>query len=101
MAMGLYKSQRSRITTAGPGSSTAALVKVSGDSSGGFEAELSSYGKSSRALGPVVGAYGEMSGDVYVIAKELRLFQRRILRCLLKSPKNFGAKFFLKKKIWR
>ena len=45
------------------------------DSSGGFEAELSSYGKRGRVLGPVVGAYGEMSDDVYVItevvAKEL------------------------------
>ena len=40
-----------------------------GDSSYGFEAELSSYGKRSKVLGPVVGAYGEMSDDVYVIAE--------------------------------
>ena len=40
-----------------------------GDSSGGFEAELSSYGKNGRALGLVAGAFGEMSGDVYVIAE--------------------------------
>ena len=40
-----------------------------GDSSDGFEAELNSYGKRGRVLGPVVGAYGEMSDDVYVIAE--------------------------------
>ena len=40
-----------------------------GDSSDGFEAELSSYGKRGKVLGPVVGAYGEMSDDVYVIAE--------------------------------
>ena len=33
------------------------------------KAELSSYGKRGKVLGPVVGAYGEMSDDVYVIAE--------------------------------
>ena len=36
-----------------------------GDSSDGFDAELSIYGKDSRVLGLVVGAYGETSDDVY------------------------------------
>ena len=40
-----------------------------GDSSDRSEAELSSYGKSGKVPGPVVGAYGEMSDDVYVIAE--------------------------------
>ena len=39
------------------------------DSSDGFEAELGSYGKRGKVLGPVVGAYGELSDDVYVIAE--------------------------------
>ena len=38
-------------------------------SSDGFEAELSSYGNRGKVLGPVVGAYGEMPDDVYVISK--------------------------------
>ena len=44
-------------------------VGFGGDSSDGFEAELSSYGKRGRVVGSVVGAYGEMSDDVYVIAE--------------------------------
>ena len=40
-----------------------------GDSSDGFEAELSSYGKRGKVLGPVVGAYGEMSDNIYVTAE--------------------------------
>ena len=34
----------------------------------GFEAELNSYGQGGRALGPVVGAFGEMSDDVKELA---------------------------------
>ena len=30
---------------------------------------LANYGKRGKVLGPVVGAYGEMSDDVYVIAE--------------------------------
>ena len=40
-----------------------------GDSSDGFDAELSSYRKKGKVLGPVVGAVGEMSDDVYVVAE--------------------------------
>ena len=39
-----------------------------GDMRGGFDAELSSYGQAGRILGPVVGAFGEISSDVQVIA---------------------------------
>ena len=39
-----------------------------GDTRDGFEAELNSNGKSGRVLGPVVGAFGEMSGDVKELA---------------------------------
>ena len=35
---------------------------------GGFDAELNSYGQARRVIGPVVGAFGEMSSDVQVIA---------------------------------
>ena len=35
-----------------------------GDTRDGFEAELNSYGQGGRVLGPVVGAFGEMSDDV-------------------------------------
>ena len=35
----------------------------------GFDAELSSYGKKGRVLGPVVGAFGELSDGVNVIAE--------------------------------
>ena len=58
----------------GPRSPKAALVgcelALGKDSSGCFEAELSSYRKGGRILGPVVGAFGEMD-IVYVIAKEV------------------------------
>ena len=40
-----------------------------GGPSGGVDAELSSYGKKGRALGPVVGAFGEMSDGAYIIAE--------------------------------
>ena len=40
-----------------------------GDSSDGFDAELSSYGKKGRALGPVIDAFGEMFDGVCVIAE--------------------------------
>ena len=33
-----------------------------------FEAELNSYGQGGRVLGPVVGAFGEMSDDVKELA---------------------------------
>ena len=36
---------------------------------GGFDAELNSYGQAGRVIGPVVGAFGEMSSDVHTIAK--------------------------------
>ena len=39
-----------------------------GDTRDGFEAELSSYGQGGRVLGPVVGAFGEMSDDVKELA---------------------------------
>ena len=39
-----------------------------GDTRDGFEAELNSYGQGGRVLGPVVGAFGEMSDDVKELA---------------------------------
>ena len=42
---------------------------LGGDSSGGFDAELSTYGRNGKVLGVVVGAYGETSDDAYVIAE--------------------------------
>ena len=43
----------------------------------GFEVELSSYGQGSRVLGPVVGAFGEISDNVKklanAVAKEFAL----------------------------
>jgi hypothetical protein len=39
-----------------------------GDTRDGFEAELNSYGQGGRVLGPVVGAFGEMSDDVKDLA---------------------------------
>ena len=39
-----------------------------GDTHDGFEAELSSYGQGGRVLGPVVGAFGEISEDVKELA---------------------------------
>ena len=40
-----------------------------GDMHGGFDPELNSYGQAGRVIGPVVGAFGETSSDVHVIAK--------------------------------
>ena len=40
-----------------------------GDSSDGFDAELNSHGKRGEVLGLVVGAYGEASDAVYLIAE--------------------------------
>ena len=39
-----------------------------GDTRDGFEAELNSYGQGGRVLGPVVGAFAEMSDDVKELA---------------------------------
>ena len=39
-----------------------------GDTRDGFEAELNSYGQGGRVLGPVIGAFGEMSDDVKELA---------------------------------
>ena len=36
---------------------------------GGFDPELNSYGQAGRVIGPVVGAFGEMSSDDHLIAK--------------------------------
>ena len=36
---------------------------------GGFDAELNTYGQAGKVIGPVVGAFAEMSSDVHVIAK--------------------------------
>ena len=41
---------------------------LQGDTRDGFEAELNSYGQGGRVLGPVVGAFGEMSDDVKELA---------------------------------
>ena len=67
-----------------------------GDSSDGFEAELSSYGKRGKVLGPVVGAYGEMSDDVYVIAEAVAE-ELATEHCGFYSDKKQGvvAAFFL------
>ena len=67
-----------------------------GDSSDGFEAELSSYGKRGEVLGPVVGAYGEMSDDVYVIAEAVAE-ELATEHCGFYSDKKQGvvAAFFL------
>ena len=64
--------------------------------SDGFEAELSSYGKMSKVLGPVVGAYGEMSDDVYVIAEAVAE-ELATEHCGFYSDKKQGAvsAFFL------
>ena len=48
-----------------------------GDSSDGFDAELSSYRKKGKVLGPVVGAVGEMSDGVYVIAEAVAVQWQR------------------------
>ena len=40
-----------------------------GDMQDGFDAELNTYGQGGRVIGPVVGAFAEMSSDVHVIAK--------------------------------
>ena len=40
-----------------------------GDMQDGFDAELNTYGQAGRVIGPVVGAFAEMSSDVHVIAK--------------------------------
>jgi hypothetical protein len=40
-----------------------------GDMRDGFDAELNSYGQAGMVIGPVVGAFGEMSSDVHAIAK--------------------------------
>ena len=40
-----------------------------GDPGDGFDAELGSYGKQGRALGPVVGAFWEMPDDDYAIVE--------------------------------
>ena len=42
-----------------------------GDTRDGFEAEISSYGQGGRVLGPVVGAFGEMSEDVKELANAM------------------------------
>ena len=67
-----------------------------GDSSDGFEAELNSYGKRGKVLGPVVGAYGEMSDDVYVIAEAVAE-ELATEHCGFYSDKKQGvvAAFFL------
>ena len=39
-----------------------------GDTRDGIEAELNSYGQGGTVLGPVVGAFGEMSEDVKELA---------------------------------
>ena len=48
----------------------------------GFDAELNSYGQAGEVIGPVVGAFGEISSDVHVmakaVAKELGLEHCRI-----------------------
>ena len=64
--------------------------------SDGSEAELSSYGKRGRVLGPVVGAYGEMSDDVYVIAEAVAE-ELATEHCGFYSDKKQGevAAFFL------
>ena len=57
-----------------------------GDTRDGFEAELNSYGQGGRVLGPVVGAFGEMSDDVKelanAVAEELSLVPTAIGRVL-------------------
>ena len=40
-----------------------------GDMQDGFDAELNTYGQAGRVIGPVVGAFADMSSDVHVIAK--------------------------------
>ena len=59
-----------------------------GDTRDGLEAELSSYGQGGRVLGPVVGAFGEMSDDVKELASTLVEERARAMRgcfevCLL------------------
>ena len=39
-----------------------------GDTRDGFKAELNSYGQVGRIMGPVVGAFGEISDDVKELA---------------------------------
>ena len=40
-----------------------------GDSSDGFDAELNDHGENGRVLGVVMGAFGEQSDDVYLLAE--------------------------------
>ena len=60
------------------------------------EAELSSHGKRGKVLGPVVGAYGEMSDDAYVIAEAVAE-ELATEHCGFHSDKKQGAvaAFFL------
>ena len=66
------------------------------DSSDGFDAELSSYEKNGKVLGPVVGAFRDMSGDAYVIAEAVAE-ELATEQCGFYSNKKQGtvAAFFL------
>ena len=75
-----------------------------GDSSGSFEAKLGPYGKRGRVLGPVVGAYGEMSDNVYANAEAVEE-ELATEHCGFYSDKKQGAvaAFFLSQthRSWR
>ena len=43
-------------------------TRLGGDKQGGFDAELSTFGRDGVVLGPIVGAFGEMSSQVDLLA---------------------------------
>ena len=75
-----------------------------GDSSDGFDAELNDHGNKGRVLGLVVGAFGEASDDVYVIAEAVAE-ELATEHCGFYSDKKQGvvAAFFLSQiyRSWR
>ena len=69
-----------------------------GDTRDGFEAELNSYGQGGRVLGPVVGAFGEMSDDVKelanAVAEELAVEHCSFygIRCIKRSKASSSTR---------
>ena len=43
-------------------------TRLGGDQHGGFDAEISTFGRDGVVLGPIVGAFGEMSSHVDLLA---------------------------------
>ena len=61
-----------------------------GDTRDGFEAELNFYGQGGRVIGPVVGAFGEMSEDVKELANAVAE-ELAVEHCSFYGVKTFKA----------